>query len=182
MSNTRSRQKWAQKVDLLTPFLSPPTLSQAARPTDLSFVLSLLAQSFLQFLCHQSSPDSPLYCCKIISYGAFCLQTSLCPIHPTQLTLVTFQSEMLCCTCHFSAKNIVSDSSLPKNKVHTPGTLPQCPPWSGPHCVFSRVSYALALPQTRGLVAWPLTTACLFQVVCEPLFPPKMCLSPALLI
>lgn len=68
---------------------------------------------------------------------------------------IIFYSEIPCCMCHFLAKNsqrllIVQESSqwlLIVGALHSPALA-----------VFFHVSSALALPQTKRLVSWSLTT------------------------
>lgn len=114
-------------------------------------------------------PPVPLL---MISRGTFCLQALPGRTRPVQLPPTMFQSEMPCCTCHFSARNTAGDPSVPETGAPLQGP-PRCPARSGRGCISSRGSCALALPQARGPAARSRTVACLLRDAREPPSPPQ---------
>ena len=106
---------------------------------------------------------------------------SPCPTRPTQLTFLSFQAEMPCCICHFSTKNIVSDSHCWRMKSRLQ-ELSLRALLGLPLAVFSPISSVLLLYPALRAVAWPQPQHAYSRMSVSLCFLPRLCLSPALLI
>lgn len=105
---------------------------------------------------------------------------SLWPICPIQLTLLSFQSETSWCVCHFSTKNIVSDSHCQrmKSRPQELSVSALCGLTLSMYSLTSSMIWLCPSPED-----YYLTPAALFQDVCDPLFLSQITsLSPVLLV